>query len=192
MHTSTRFWLPILTLLASLGLANAAGAEYVVEEAGLRFPDKLGSAVQKRSVRYPQAALGHGIDYGGSNFGASIYVYNGGERAIPDGIESSLVRVEFAKARSQITGVQQRSGEAGPKLVRERIVKIGSIAFMTAIYRYTRNNIDTLSVLALTGFRQHFVKLRMGMPAADEQAGMTLAEEFLQGLAGLLTNASTR
>jgi hypothetical protein len=192
MAISTRFWLPFLALLAGLGLANAAWAEYLVEEAGLHFPDKLGSATQKRSVRYPQAALGHGIDYGASNFGASSFVYNGGERAIPDGIESSQARAEFAKARSQITGVQQRGGEAGPKLVRERIVKVGDISFMTAIYRYTRNNLDTLSVLALTGFRQHFVKLRIGMPAADEQAGMTQANEFLQGLAGLLANAGAR
>src|SRR5205085_8759589 len=78
MRVSTRLWLPILALLASLGWAGMASAEYLVEEAGLRFPDQIGAASQTSGKRYPQPGLGHGIDYNGGSFGASIYVYDRG------------------------------------------------------------------------------------------------------------------
>src|SRR5689334_1496979 len=108
MRVSTRFWLPLFVLLAGLGSVSVASAEYLVEEAGLRFPDQIGAASQTGGKRYPQPGLGHGIDYNGGSYGASIYVYDRGVSGIADGIASDVVLSEFARARSDIAAIQRQ------------------------------------------------------------------------------------
>ncbi len=192
MRASTRFWLAILALLASLGAASMASAEYLVEEAGLRFPDQIGTASQANGRRYPQPGLGHGIDYRGEGYGASIYVYDRGQPAIADGIASDIVRSEFARARSDILAVQRQQNAPEPRLVGERKVTADGIEFLTATYRYTRGDLDTLSLVAMTGLRRHFVKLRVSTRASDGSEAQARLDDFLQNFGRVLAGAASR
>lgn len=192
MRVSVRFWLPILALLASLGWAGAASAEYLVEEAGLRFPDQIGTASQSGGKRYPQPGLGHGIDYNGKTYGASIYVYDRGVSGIADGIGSDMVRSEFARAKSDIFAVQKQQNAPEPKLVGERKVSAAGVEFLTATYRYTRGDLDTLSLVAMTGLRRHFVKVRVSTRASDGGEAQARLDEFLQNVARMLADAGAR
>jgi hypothetical protein len=192
MRVSTRFILPILALIASLGLANVAWAEYLVEEAGLSFPDQLGSATQAKGQRYPQPGLGHGIDYRGPGYGASVYVYDRGAKDIPDGIEGAIVRSEFARARSDIFAIQKQQNQPEPQLLKESTVRVNGFDFLTATYQYPRSGTDTYSVVAMTGFRRHFVKLRISTLASTGQAGATQIDEFIQSVGQFLAAAGPR
>lgn len=145
MRTMIRIWLPLVALLVGLGGAGVASAQYLVEEAGLRFPDQIGAAQQSGGRRYPQPGLGHGIDYRGQGYGASIYVYDRGLSGIPDGTASEIVRTEFARARSDIFAVQRQQNAPEPRLVRERLVKVDGVEFLTASYRFVRGDTDALN-----------------------------------------------
>jgi hypothetical protein len=192
MRLSIRFWLPILALLASLGSAGMASAEYLVEEAGLRFPDQIGAANQTSGKRYPQPGLGHGIDYNGGSYGASIYVYDRSVSGIADGIDSDVVRSEFARARSDIFAIQKQQNGPEPQLVGERVVSVGGVQFLTATYRYARSNIDTLSLVAMTGLRRNFIKVRVSTRAADGDAAQVRLDDFLQNFGRVLASANSR
>ncbi|MBV9836184.1 MAG: hypothetical protein JO055_17330 [Alphaproteobacteria bacterium] len=192
MRVSTRFWLPLLALLASLGTVSVASAEYLVEEAGLRFPDQIGTAKQTGGKRYPQPGLGHGIDYNGGSYGASIYIYDRGASGIADGVASDVVRSEFARARSDIAAIQRQQNAPEPQLVGERKVSAGGIEFLTATYRYRRGDLDTLSLVAMTGLRRNFIKVRIGTRASDDDAAQARLDDFLQNFGQVLAGANSR
>lgn len=189
MRAINLIWLPLAALLAGLGWAGTACADYLVEEAGLRFPDQVGAATQSGGRRYPQAGLGHGIDYRGPGYGASIYVYDRGVPGIPDGTASEVVRAEFAQARRDIFAVQRQQNAPEPRLVGERLVKVGGVEFLTATYQYRRGDAEALSLVAMTGLRRHFIKVRISTRASDgDEAGARL-DGFLQDFGRFLAGA---
>lgn len=192
MRALTRLWLPLVALLAGLGWASMASAEYLVGEAGLRFPDQIGGAQQSSGRRYPQAGLGHGIDYSHPGYGASIYVYDRGVSGITDGIASEAVRSEFAQACRDIFAVQRQQNAPEPQLVDERIVKVENVDFLVATYRYKRGDIDTLSMVAVTGLRRHFIKVRISARASDGNEVQARFDGFLRDLGRLLSAAGSR
>lgn len=188
----TRSWLLPLALLAGLGWVDIARAEYTVEEAGLRFPDRIGAASQAGGKRYPQAGLGHGIDYRGDGYGASIYVYDRGVLGIADGVASERVRSEFTRARSDIFAIQKQQNAPEPKLVGERLSKVDGVEFLTATYRMTRGDTDVLSLVALTGLRRHFIKLRISTRASEGGEAQARLDGFLQDFGRFLAAAGPR
>lgn len=191
MRAAIRLCLVLLAFLAPFGLGTA-GAEYLVEEAGLRFPDQLGGAQLARGQRYPQDHLGHSISYGRPNFGATVYVYHGGQSSIPDGIAAPVVRAQFAQAQGDIASIQRQQGAPAPQLLEQRTMNAGGVDFLGASYRYTRENRDTLSFVGLTGFRRNFIKVRVSVPAESGAAGKAQIEEFIQGLGRFLAAAGPR
>lgn len=192
MRTVIRLAVLLLACLALGGPVSPAWAEYLVMEAGLQFPDRLGTATQVKGQRYPQPGLGHGIDYNGQTYGASVYVYDRGAKDITDGIASAIVRSEFTRARNDIAAIQKQQNLPEPQLVGERTVKVDGIEFLTATYRYTRNNVETLSTVAVTGFRRHFVKLRVSTRASDGTEAAERIDGFVQAVGRFLTTATPR
>lgn len=189
MRASIRFCLAALAFLTSVSLGASAWAEYLVMEAGLRFPDRLGPATLMKGDRYPQAALGHGIEYRAPGFAGSVYVYDGGNQNIPDGTASDIVRAQFTQARNDIFTIQRQRNLPDPQLIGERPIRVGDIEFLAASYRFTRNDIESISLVGLTGFRRHFVKLRVSVPAASGAAGVAKVDEFVDGVARLLAGS---
>jgi hypothetical protein len=192
MRATLRFTVLLLACLGLAGMAGPAWAEYLVIEAGLQFPDKLGTATQVKGQRYPQPGLGHGIDYNGQTYGGSVYVYDRGAKDIADGIASGIVRSEFARARGDIAAIQKQQNQPEPQLVGERTVKIDGVEFLTATYRYTRNNVDTLSTVAVTGFRRHFVKLRVSTRASAGNEAAERIDGFVLAVGRFLVAAGPR
>lgn len=192
MRASIRVCLATLAFLTSVSLGASAWAEYLVMEAGLRFPDRLGSVTLWKGDRYPQAALGHGVEYRAPGFAGSVYVYDGGNPNIPDGTANNIVRAQFTQARNDIFAIQRQRNLPDPQLITERPIRAGNIEFLAASYRFVRNDVDSVSLVALTGFRRHFVKLRVSVPAASGAAGTAQIDEFVQSVARLLADAGTR
>lgn len=192
MRVWSRFCVFALALLVGLAPGIAARAEYHVSEAGLRFPDRLGTANLVKGTRFPQAAMGHGVEYRGPDFAGSIYIYDGGALGIPDGITSPLVRAQFDQARGDIFTIQKQRGLPEPQLIGESTIRVDNFEFLGATYRFTRSDVDTLSVVGLTGFRRHFIKLRVSVPASSGAAGITHMQEFVRDIGRILADAGAR
>lgn len=186
--------LALLALVTASSIAVPAAAEYLVPEAGIRFPDRLGPLSLWKGERFPEAALGHGIEYRARAPGfdrpvfmaGSIYVYNGGLAAIPNGIDSQVVRAEFAKARGDIATVARRNKLPEPELVGERTLKVSGIELLGATYRMVRGDTPVISFLGLTGARQHFIKLRVSVPTAGGATGTDVIDSLVADVCRLL------
>jgi hypothetical protein len=184
----------VLIALASWSVAGPASAEYLVPEAGLRFPDSLGSLTLWTGKKFPQAGLGHGIEYRTRAPGfdtpvyvaGSIYVYDGGNASVPDGIGSSLVRTEFGRARGDIATIAKMNNLPPPELLEERTIKASGVEFLSATYRMVRNDNPVVSFVGLTGARRHFIKLRISVPTAKGATGTAEINAFVAGVARLL------
>ncbi|MBX3500943.1 MAG: hypothetical protein KF889_16005 [Alphaproteobacteria bacterium] len=182
-------------LLACLGLALQAGAaraEYLVMEVGLQFPDRLGSVPLWKGERYPRAGLGHGIEYRAPGFAGSVYVYDAGNPNIPNGTDNETVRTQFSRARNEIVAYQRHIKQPEPQPLSEQPIRASSVEFLAASYRVVRGDVETVSLVAMTGYRRHFIKIRVSVPAASGAAGARQMEEFVQNVARMLADAGAR
>jgi hypothetical protein len=171
-------------LLAALitGLAFAAG---VREEAiGIDFPQKLGEFTLKGRTQFPQPGDGAAIAYEASDVRGAVYVYNAGIASIPNGVGDPVLHRHFletgaalqraAKQSSgQVTARQRQTISAfpgcGPQFLwRSDEISMGGNGVLTRTY--------------LTGYKNHFVKLRVTHPAESAKA----ADEFVQQARRLL------
>ncbi len=191
MRTWVRMAAAALAVLVAWSVGPAS-AEYLVPEAGIRFPDRLGGLALMKGERYPQAPLGHGVEYrarasgSGAIYAGSIYVYNGGNPSVPDGIASNLVRAEFARARGDIAAIAKTNNLPEPVLLGERTIQSGGIEFLTATYRMVRNDNPVITFVGLTGARRHFIKLRVSVPAANGAAAAGEIDAFVTEVGRLL------
>jgi len=190
MQALIRLSFASLAFLAGLNWA-VARAEYVVPDVGIRFPDRLASFDLLKGEKYPQAELGHGIEYRAPGFAGSVYVYRGGNTSVPDGTASNLVRAEFAKARGDIAALAQMKGDPAPELVAEQPIKAVGVEFLTATYRMQRNKNAVTSLVGMTGARGHFIKLRVSVPAAGSVPVTEEIYAFVAAVARLLARSSS-
>ena len=198
MRAWIRMGAAILAVLAGWSFVGPASAEYLVPEAGIRFPDRLGSLTLWKGEKYPEASLGHGVEYRVRAPGfdrpvfvaGSIYIYQGGHEFIPDGIGSSLVRAEFARARGDIATIARMNNLPPPELLGERTIKASGIEFLTATYRMVRNDNPVISFVGMTGARRHFIKLRVSVPTAMGATGTNEIDAFVAEVGRLLAVTS--
>jgi hypothetical protein len=192
MRTSLRFAVLLLTCLGLAWQVGTARAEYLVMEVGLQFPDRLGSVPLWKGERYPEAMLGHGIEYRGPGFAGSVYVYDAGNPNIPNGTANDIVRTQFARARNEIAAYQRQQNLPEPQLLSEEPIRVNNVEFLTASFRIVRSNVESLSLVAMTGYRRHFIKIRVTVPAASGAEGTRQMEEFVQNVARMLAEAGAR
>jgi hypothetical protein len=178
-----------MMLAVLLVVCGPARGEYLVPEAHLTFPDRLGAHTLAGGEKFPRAELGHGIQYRGPGLSGSVYVYRGGHTTVPDGIGSGIVRAEFAKARGDVATVAKMRGDPEPQLLSERTMRAASTEFLTATYRLRRGDALYTSLVGITGARGHFIKLRASVNAAGEAAANDI-NAFVAAIARLVAGAS--
>lgn len=176
------------TILAATLLVAGAGptraADYIVPEAVLRFPDRLGGFILERGARAPYAQLGHIIHYKGVDLTATVYVYDGGRRPIPDGARNPVVQAEFEQVQRDILAAAHARGWPPPVKQAEAVMRDTAIEFLTATYRVESPSRRDDIVVAISGARAHYVKVRITIPAGGDQVD---AGVFLRHVGALVT-----
>lgn len=167
-------------------IVPARAIDYVVPEAGLRFPDRLGGFVLEGGQQAPRLELGHILQYAGRNFIGSVYVYNGGRPSVPDGVRNPVVQAEFEQAQSDIFAVARMRGWPAPVKSADAVTRDTSVEFLTATYRLDSPSAQQDSVVAITGARGQFIKVRMTVPAGGDHVDL---RAFLQHVGALVTGA---
>ena len=171
-----------LVLACLLAVLPASAADYVVPEARLRFPDRLGGFVLESAQRAPAVELGHILQYVRGDLICSVYVYNGGHGRIADGVRNPTVQSEFARAQQDIAMVARLRNWPSPILRGDGLRKNADIEFMTAMYSLDDHQTRRGSLLAITGARGHFVKLRMTGPAEGDLKDLLLCFDSVSSL----------
>lgn len=177
----------LVGLAMALGLAATVVAQPAMEPqvhaaTGLSFPAEVAGIRLTRSNDYGKSAgqPGLGFSYQYSIPGrllATVYVYNLDQR-IPAGADNAVVAAQFRQAEGDIERVAQGGRYrnlqkvSGPALCRYGAVTLHCVSFSAVLAASDR---PVFTRLMVTGFREHFVKLRLDWSEGD-------VEGFVQAL----------
>jgi hypothetical protein len=180
----TRPLFALAALLAVVGSARPADDDLPGPK--ITWPEVKGLDRQKPNT-FKDAALGYSVAYLGEGTVITVFVYNLGLKKIPDGPDSETVKAEMYesvlaleanKASGRYKSLQPLdekvipfgSGKGAPQIRRKRyeaeVVKEGAV--LTEVY--------------VTGYKDHFIKLRATYPADDKEKGQKQLETLLDGL----------
>jgi len=153
---------------------------------GLEFPDRLGALALKGRTQFPNPGEGANIAYEAAGVRGAVYVYNAGLKEIPAGVGSPKLHMHFLET----TAALQRASAEGPGGARVTPVKTRTVSafpgcgpqFLWRSDAIEMNGQRVITRTYLTGYNNHFVKLRVTHPRDDDKA----AEQFVQDVRRLL------
>jgi hypothetical protein len=183
-HRATRCVALSFALTCSVATAFAAG---VREPAiGLDFPERLGAFTLKERIQFPKPGEGASIAYTAEGVRGAVYVYNAGLKEIPAGVGSPKIHMHFLETT---TALQKASAE-GPGGARVTPVKSRTISafpgcgpqFLWRSDAIEMNGQRVITRTYLTGYNNHYVKLRVTHPPGSDKA----AEQFVEDVRRLL------
>ena len=147
----------------------------------IEFPDVKGFTRGKTTV-FPQAELGYALGYNAPGLTVTVYVYNAGRKTIPDGAKSDAVAEEMKGTVKALEDARKAGYYTSVKEVgKEETVALGKGKAAPAALRRTfevesDKTGARLSETYLTGYKDHFVKLRVSFePEGKEEAQKKLA-----------------
>lgn len=167
-------------VLACVSVAAAAQTQSTAPSthAGTRlnFPASLGGATFERSVNYaapPANNPGQGVNYYYSTpkrLFISVQVFDQGRR-VPAGADNPTVTAQF---NAELASAEQQFRYAGYTGFQKPSVpsacNYGAVSFRCVTYSgVNQSNARVFSKLLLTGFRDHFVKIRIDWVQSQQQ-----------------------
>jgi hypothetical protein len=158
---------------------------------GLNFPALVANVPKVRSVDYGKTLnrpeLGFSWGYqSGHEFLATVYVYNVDIQRIPDGASGQPVAAQFEQALEEIHQAASARKYDQLKVVRGPAnCTVGSFAFRCITMSALKHNRPLQTDLMLTGYRNHFLKLRLDWFEGSEFNQATV-DRFVQTLVGTI------
>ncbi|MBI4987675.1 MAG: hypothetical protein HZC23_02545 [Rhodocyclales bacterium] len=179
-----------LCLIFLVLLPSVVWAQGLYEHPGtnLQFPARLAKFERTRVHRYDDPKLGVQVSYVIPELGkADFYVFDYGLTVIPPGINSDTVRSMYASADRDVQGFV----ESGMYLEFEKLFPLGAVMrakdsnleWYVAAYKFRLNRENTepvVSWLLVTGYRNHFVKIRFSHLASRAETGRSEVGALLQ------------
>lgn len=177
-------------LLISVFVQQAQGEPYLHRATGIVFPDKIAGFENTKVTDYEamQPGLGIGISYRQPKIRADIYLYKGGLSRIPEGINSSLITQHFQQCVNDI----HNGGYSSVKKLSAGEISLGNQPALSASFSYSENDIEEVSYLYLTGYDNHFLKIRFTYFKSAETSGKASLAEFLEKIGKLLVNLNNQ
>ena len=186
-------------VLMSMVAAGAAATEDTVPllPSPLVFPRKIGPMVLVGEPhRYDDPRLGVSYQYGGSGLSLTVYVYDTGEKDLPDGADTMLSCVEFETAKQGVEQSYQKV-ELKSQFLAKLTPPDALPQVREALYEFEREGKPTISFIWVTTVAKNFVKLRMSIdprlrdevPDARRAVLSTLGEAIKPHLAPVDPNA---
>jgi hypothetical protein len=143
------------------------------DKTGLEFADIEG--FQRTDVhRYKQAGLGYSVDYfSDAGIRVTVYVYDFELPAIPDGPDSELVKTNIEQAKGDIFRAKEQGLYQAVEQLSDCVITLdpeaGGAKVRKMSFKVRRDDKDNLSTLYLTGYKNHFVKVRITYAADNKQ-----------------------
>lgn len=130
----------------------------------LTFPEVDGW--EKGDVRtYPVPELGYSIAYQSEEGGAvTVYVYNGGNKKIADGVDDMLVKKQIEQAGGDIETVGEKGVYQKVKKIKDDTVTLGGangkVKALYKLYTFEIRGDEVESEIYLFGHQNNFIKIR--------------------------------
>lgn len=141
-------------------------------DTGLQFTDIEGF-VRDKVHQYEQPGLGYSVDYDSQNgLRFTIYVYDFGLESIAEGPFTEPARAQMKRAVGDIFRAREKGHYENVTTLWSGVIFLGdtdtSPKMRKASFRLRRNGQDYVSQLYLTGFKNHFIKVRCSFPSTKE------------------------
>ena len=181
----------LVALIAAAG--PPATDSYVHVPTGFVFPMQLGPLARANVETFEPRDLGIAVRYQSPTVKVDLFVYHLGQKNLPDGPNSPLVRRELKQVLDDVQSLAQQGHYQGLGRVTESKARLGDatggVDLAAATFGFTQGGVARSSRVYLTALRGHFVKVRCtyNKPAGDETGGEQAADAFLAELAKVLT-----
>ncbi len=181
----------------SIGSLVLAADTWRHDGTGMVFPSRLGGLIYQGTESFEQQEFGVAVRYQGPQLlKADVFLYNLGLQRIPNGIDSELIKRHFESVSQDVVNAEKRGWYASLVEVGSGTVALGdSRGGHRALYRcfeYDQNPGPTTastqrrrSYVILTGYQNHFVKIRFTFLASTRSYGELTLKRFLIDLGRL-------
>jgi hypothetical protein len=176
---------PLFALVATLALVGAVRSE----APKIDFPEVKGLTRGKVKT-YPQAELGYSLSYDAPGFVVTVYVYDRGIKKIPDGAKSDEAKDEMKRLAEELDLVVKQGIYKSVKEVgKEETVPFGkgkdAPSALRRRFEIERKDGVKLSEGYITGYKNHFVKIRITHDPDDKEAPKKI-EALLEAIGGAI------
>ncbi len=181
----------ILTPMLYLPSVAQINNSYHDTSTKLTFPKKLGDFSRAKLKRYDEG-LGYSVAYGRSNTTVTIYVYTAGSSSIENGIDDINTIETFKSAKKDILTLKSRGLYKDLTVVKTGVSTLSEKSehpFLSLELDITlpgkteSTDLKVFSRLLVTGFRNHFIKIRSTGPTSDDPKALA---EMLSEFSALL------
>jgi hypothetical protein len=175
----------LFTLAALCALAGAARPADDPPGPKIEFPEVKGLTRGDKQT-YPKPELGYSVGYTARGFVATVYVYNRGLKKIPDGAKSDEAKQEMQRLVGELDLAQEKGLYKSVQAVgKEETVTLGkgknAPAALLRRFEIERQDGVVVSEGYVTGFKNHFLKVRISHTPDDEAAPKRI-EALLEAL----------
>lgn len=114
---------------------------------------------------YPIPELGYSVSYQSEEGGkVTVYVYNGGNKKIADGIEDKIVKKQIEQAAGDIEAFGERGTYQNVKKIKDDTVTLGGangkVKALYKLYTFEIRGDEVESEIYLFGHQNNFIKIR--------------------------------
>jgi len=161
---------------------------------GLRAPEEIAGFNLNDSTNFEKnkPGDGYGLDYSQSGWKLDVFVYDLRRSAIPDDVNTAIVRAEFERSRADAFLAQPRGLYAQVYLRRNFTIEDGKrTRFQCAAFHLTRDGAKPQDgFLCVTSWNNKFVKLRLStLSNSDSEA---TARKFVGAWVPVLWGSGSR
>lgn len=160
---------------------------FIEGNTGITLSPVMGGLPLVKKTDYPDPRLGVSYSYRDNNIAAcSLYIYNGGQSSISQGINSDAVKNEFQRARSDVLSAGSQGHYQSLEEIKTQTRTIssgfGNVEYIESRFSFTAQGFNKYSHLLLTGVNSNFVKVRCTYLEQVSSKGAKAVSEFLSDL----------
>ncbi|MES0490117.1 MAG: ankyrin repeat domain-containing protein [Leptospirales bacterium] len=147
------------------------------------FPDGLANFGDATITNYEHHTEGSGFEfaYEASGISASIFVYNYGLEKIPDGIRSSTVKNHIQVPVNDLYQLEEGNYVYGIMEVDQSVTSADNRDYLIASYNFFNRKHTLMTVhYLLTGYKNHFIKIRFSYDSNMGYYAQSLMDSFLK------------
>jgi hypothetical protein len=151
-----------------------------IDDEGIVFPD-VENWQRGESRTYSEPALGYSVPYVSKDGSSvSVFVYNGGNNSISDGIGDKVTKAEMSSIRERLIKLGEMGVYQNAKEVKNETVTLGGtngkIQALHLLFTFRIQGADVESDLYLFGYKNNFIKIHATRPkgSADNKAFASL------------------
>jgi hypothetical protein len=195
--------IPVLAVLIVTGscatgripLITQPQGEYLHPRTKTVYPDVISGLKRMWVINFEseQPGLGVGMAYGenqnkAGRIKADVYIYDYSLKNIPDGTGTTLISQHFEQVIGDIYTQEDMGHYREVEKLSEEIIYLGDYPALSATFSFFHDNIEKVSCIYLTGYKDHFFKIRFTYYKSAETYGEETLSRFLNGIGKILAD----